>query len=261
MAHVHYLVLADEADEAALWALPRLQRHLADEVVLATPADIAFAAELTYTWDGHVERSQIALGDGRVLSDEGLWGVLNRFTTVYAEHWRRLGPQDAAYAESEIHAALLVWLDSLGDVVTNPPSPFWLGGAYLRPQVWRMHAAGVGMPVAPVRDAAGTLATDVDTGSDEYVDSGLSQIVPSLTSMRTVIVHRGEVFGDATPALAAWGRALAERVGVPLLGMDVGQTADGAHVLADVTVHPDLRLGGQPLVESIARQWAGGGEP
>jgi hypothetical protein len=271
MVEVAHLVLADEADEVALWAVDRLRRHRA-EVALVTPADVAFASELTYTWDGDVEHSRVELDDGRVIDSSQVGGVLNRFPAVYTEHWRRLGPQDAAYAEAEIHAACLVWLDSLGEVVTNPPSPYWLGGPYLRPQVWRALAARAGIPVAPVRETAGTLAVEVpDTGAPDestggspagspaespaYADQGLAELVPRLTSLRQLVVHRGEVFGDASPALADWGRSLADQVGIPLLGLDVGQTPDGAEVLADVTVHPDLRRGGEALIASLLRQW------
>jgi hypothetical protein len=287
MAEVAYLVLAEETDEVAQWARHGLQRRLAGEVALVTPADLAFADELTYVWDGRAERSRVTLDDGRVLDGARVRGVLNRFTTVYTDHWRRLGSQDATYAEAEIHAALLAWLDSLGDVVTNPPTPYWLGGPYLRPQVWRAQAARVGIPVAPVRESAGTLAVEPDgtvqdrtvpdgtvpdgtvpdgtvpdgtvpDGTDveqPYVDEGLTDALAGLTSLRRVVMHRGQAFGDASVTLAAWGRALADQVGVPLLGLDVARTEDGAEVLADVTVHPDLRLGGEPLLASVAHRW------
>ena len=258
MAEVTYLVLAEDADEVAQWAWEGLQRRLGGEVALVTPADLAFAHELTYSWDGRSERSSIRLDDGRTIDGAGVRGVLNRFSTVYTAHWRRLGQQDAGYAESEIHAAVLVWLASLGDVVTNPPTPYWLGGPYLRPQVWRAHAALLGIPVAPVRESAGTLARDPDEidVQRQYVDEGLADTLGTLTSLRQVVVHRDGAYGDPSPELAAWGRALAAQVGVPLLGLDVGRTHDGAELLADVTVQPDLRLGGEALLDSIAGLWS-----
>lgn len=280
MGEVAFLVLAEETDEVAQWARHGLQRRLAGEVgrhtgdgslagevALVTPADLSFADEVTYTWDGRVEHSRVTLDDGRTIDSARVRGVLNRFTTVYTEHWHRLGGQDAAYAEAEMHATFLVWLASLGDVVTNAPTPYWLGGPYRRPQVWRAQAARVGIPVAPVRESAGTLAVDntVDgagsghgaSGGDveQYVDEGLTGALGSLTSLRRVVMYRGQAFGDASPTVAQWGRALADHVGVALLGLDVGRTQDGTEVLADVTVHPDLRLGGEALLDAIARGW------
>jgi hypothetical protein len=262
MSELSFVVLADPTDEVALWAAAALRRHLGSSVALVSPADLAFARAFTYRSVGADEQSCVALDDGRVLESPRLRGVLNRLTGVYVEHWRRLGARDATYAEAEMHAAQLAWLHSLGSVVDNPPTPFWLGGTYRRPQQWRVTAQRLGIPAPGVRETAGSLVAAVGGAPEHgeaparYDDQGLLDALPDMSELRRLVTYRGQVFGDCDEQTSAWARALAHAAALPLLGVDVAVGSRGAPTVVDVTAQPDLRVGGEALVSCLARAWS-----
>lgn len=267
MSELSFVVLADPTDEVALWAAAALRRHLGSSVAAVSPADLAFARGFTYSSVAHEQRSRVVLDDGRVLEGRRLRGVLNRLTGVYVEHWRRLGARDATYAEAEMHAAQLAWLHSLGSIVVNPPTPFWLGGTYRRPQQWRATAQRLGLPAPGVREVAGSLArsgvgvSERDDPRTRYGDPGLSEALSEMSELRRLVVHAGRVFGDGDDQTSTWARALAREAALPLLGVDVAIDTHGASAVVDVTSQPDLRIGGEALLASIATTWCGGEHP
>jgi hypothetical protein len=63
-----------------------------------------------------------------------------------------------------------------------------------------------------------------------------------------------------SPELASSCTALAARTGTPLLGVTLAVEADGQPWFAGATPLPDLRLGGDPLLDGLARALSAPGE-
>ena len=86
----------------------------------------------------------------------------------------------------------------------------------------------------------------------------LRTIVPEGTPTVMVITLGNQVFGPTLPPhISDSCQALARLAQTPLLGIEltVGQSDDGARwTFAGATPMPDLRLGGEPLLNELARQ-------
>ena len=248
-APVEWLVLCHETDASALWAARGLRRRLDGRLEVVTPEILAFATMLEHRIEAGGQVVNIELADGRSIESEGLRGVVSRMITPSIEHWRALGAQDAEYVMAELTAFHLGWLGALRVPVLNPPSLHSLAGRFLRPGEARAMAAAVGVPCELYERST----------NDE---SGAAEVFCTWTSRGasvTVAVVGGSVFGPPVPpALADGCERLSECLGLPLLGLAFGMDDGGSLLLDRITPMPDLRIGGEPLLNRLAEVLQGG---
>jgi hypothetical protein len=246
-ASVEWLILCHSTDASALWAARGLQRRLDGRVDVVTPELLAFATLLEHRIGGDGQLVRIQLADGRVIRSEQLRGVVNRIVSPWVEHWRSKGPSDAEYVMAEAAAFHLGWLSALTVPVLNPPSPSSLAGAFVRPGEVRSIAFEMGIGCEPftrsTRDGKGA---DVDDASWH------------LRAANAVVVAR-RVFGiRMTSSLKERCVRLSDALGTPLLGLTFRPNPAGEPSLEHATPLPDLRVGGEALMDVLAGRLAEG---
>ncbi len=246
-ASVEWLILCHSTDAAALWAARGLQRRLDERVEVVTPELLAFAtlSEHQISPDGQLVHIQLA--DGRLIRSERLRGVVNRIVSPWVGHWLSNGPGDAEYVMAEAVAFHLGWLSALTVPVLNPPSPSSLAGAFLRPGELRLLAFQMGIACVPF-----TRSTRDDRGPD-----GSDASWP-LRAANAVVVA-GRAFGvQTTPSLNDRCVRLSEALQTPLLGLTFRPDPAGEPSLECATPLPDLRVGGEALIDVLAGALAEG---
>jgi len=248
-----WLILASQNDASALWAFHGLRdRGL-------QPLELIFAEMLPFSlrWEHRVDAREssitITLADGRIIRNSEVRGVLNRLTHVPLQHLS--GNPDYDYASQEYSAFFMSWLSSFRGPVLNPASSQGLAGAWRHISEWVWLAAQAGLPTPKYRQ---TSADDID----EMVE--LRKLFPAGTPTVTTVVVQDRVLGQSlTPEIERSCLKLAELAQTPLLGIDFAMTAVGAPwQFAGATPLPDLMLGGQPLLDHLARSLsAANGKP
>jgi hypothetical protein len=78
--------------------------------------------------NGSGDSGCVELIGGRLLRLEAIGGLINRVRYLPNQHFERAQPQERAYAESELSAFVLGWVNGVAGRVINPPLPFDLGG-------------------------------------------------------------------------------------------------------------------------------------
>jgi len=232
-----WLVVASEPDAAARWAAGRLRAAGCSPLALVTDADLAGA-----TWEHRLGNdgggTRLALADGSVIDSATVRGTLNRLTHVPPALVAPMGPDDRAYALQELSALVLSWLASLPGPVLNLPDPRGLCGAWRPPAEWALLASDAGL--CPVT---------VDGAAPPGAAGAWRVWSPHSPVPGDAIVVGDAVFAvrELDPATVAACRCLAARAATPILGL----AFDGDR-LAGVTPLPDLRDGGDDLVEELA---------
>lgn len=242
------LVLCDPHDAAALWAAEGLGRRGMAPVEVVTAAMLGRARRWEHRIRGGVVDVEITLEDGRRISSCQPQPVLNRLRVVPTKQLAAAAPADHDYAVAEFHALFSSWLAGYPGRMVNRPSPLYLGGQWHPPSGWSVHAARAGLCTAPYVQ-----------GSEHPLE--LSRLVagygylPSLAgrSVTVFVVAGTPVPGPPVPApvLDACGR-LADRVGDDLLGIELLPRPSGEWEFVAAGAVPDLRLGGEPLLDALA---------
>jgi hypothetical protein len=248
-----WLVLASEVDEAARWAAGRLPGAGLEPLRFVTDAELAGA-----TWDHRLDDDGVAttltLTDGRVIRSSEVKGTLNRLVQVPAGLITALAPADRDYAFHEFSALFMSWLASLPGPILNPPETRGLGGAWRSPAEWAMLAAESGVRSARV---------SFDSANEWPYAGGWRAWPPYAPIEEDVIVVGEAVFArDPVDAatLAAY-RRLARRAGTPILGIAFAcATCGGSQDVVAVSPLPDLRAGGDELIEALAAALRGDGK-
>lgn len=233
-----WLVIASSRDVSARWAYDRLSRLDLAQIEYVTDADLVDAI-----WQHEVSddgcRTILTLSDGRQIDTSQVSGVLNRFTHIPADMVAKVTPDDREYARQELYALVLSWLHSFEGHVLNPPDAMGLCGAWRADAEWAMLAHDVDIPSLPLN-------------CGEQGGGWLSY--PSMAiSPPAVVVIGDDVFSreDIDESISDKCRALTQRANTPILGLYfVDDLLNGATPL------PDLRAGGDELIESIAHSLA-----
>jgi hypothetical protein len=206
------VIAANPHDEVARWLAARWQ---ACGVALLTPAGLSVSGWRHYFPSS--DRSRVIL-DGREVAACEVTGVLTRMPCVYEQELGHIVPADRSYVAAEMTAFLLAWLSSLACPVLNRPTPNCLAGPNWRTEQWIHRAAGLGIPVRPLRRTSPCNCDEPDPPSDCEL---------------TVVGDR--CFGDSAPELSAHARLLARAAGVELLSVRfTGRDADGRFVSASL---------------------------
>ena len=233
------LVLCDEADISASWAVEALRRRGLAPTVL-TGLDLASVRGWRHTIGAAGAEIELRFDGGSIRGGD-VRGVLNRLSFLPRAWLDRVGGPDRQYAMQEMLAFYLSWLHALAAPKLNPPAPQGLCGNLRHPSAWVALAARAGLPMRPYRQA-----------SDG--DPVAFWQVPPDPAASTVFVVGSEVVGPA--ALAGPHRAaclrLAEAAGCPLLGIDFARGKEEGWHMVSASVIPDLRRGGEALAGALA---------
>jgi hypothetical protein len=251
-----YLVLCSTSDPSGLWAYEGL-KHLG-----IAPLELVLAESLAQPatrWEHRLDRTgahiKIALPDGRVLCGSRIRGAINRLHAPSPVPALRAAESDREYAQAELHAFYLSFLNALPGVVLNRPTPSGLCGAWHHASEWAVLAGRAGLPVRTYRQSAS------DAPEQFYVPQPPEGVVPC-----TFIACAGQVFGSELygvqlpeSTVQACSR-LAATAGAQMMGIDLYLDAQGGWNFASATPSPDLRIGGMPLLRRIANQLTEGGQ-
>jgi hypothetical protein len=237
-----WLAFCDSTDKAALWAVEGLRARGLAPLLWVSPEELARSR----CWEHRVNRTgadiAITLADGSSLEGQALRGVLNRLAAVPYEPLRHIEPEDREYPSQELTAFFLSWLHGLPCSVLNRATPQGLSGAWRHRSEWFWLAAQAGLPTPRYRQSS--------LPDGEVRDAkGTSPSSPLVT----VFVVGGHVVGEiASPSILSGCRRLARLTGTPLLGIDFTVDAGGAWTFSGATPQPDLRLGGNALLDALA---------
>ena len=238
------LVLCHEADTSALWAADALKARKLAPMVL-TGEDLAGVERWKHRVGAAAPDCEFSLSGGRRFVGRETRGVLNRLNCVPWAWQRRVGGPDRDYALQEMYAFYLSWLHALPGRKLNPPTPQGLCGNWRHPSVWAAMAARVGLPVQPFRQT-----------SDD--DPALPWRTTGASPTSTLHVIGAHVVGPAT-LVQSYREAclrLAAAAGAPLLGVDFSLDFAGVWRLTNVSIMPDLALGGEALADALAAELA-----
>ncbi|MFE4305289.1 hypothetical protein ACFRR6_04435 [Streptomyces sp. NPDC056891] len=234
-----WLVLCEPEDKAAMWAYTSLKERGLAPIELVAPRSLTRSERSAHRVEKDGASFEIGLPDGRALASGDIDGVLNRLAYAPVEHLVFTSRADTLYAMEEMSALVLSWLECIAPITVNRPSARGLSGAWRSAAEWTVLAARAGLPVAPL-----PLSSSLPAGP--HGDA------TATTTARTVVVLGERVFGaEPVRALVPACRRLAKLAGTDLLGIDLETDARDAARFAAATTLPDLRIGGDALVDRL----------
>jgi hypothetical protein len=244
-----WLILAQAADEAARWVYHGLRARGLAPLELVTAEALAQVTLWEHRLGAAGDAVTIRLADGRTMCSDTLRGALNRLVSVPPGAHIRAQPADRDYAMQELHALYMSWLRALPGPILNPPTGQCLSGEHRHASEWTALAARAGLPVSCYRQSSSDPRSA--WGTDQ---SGAPQPWGQpARPVHTVLVVGGHVVGEAAPpAVQAGCRRLAHLVHTPLLGVDFAAGEAGPWTFVGATPAPDLRLGGEPLLDVLS---------
>jgi hypothetical protein len=186
------------------------------------------------------DRVEVALRDGRLIRSDGVYGTLNRLLYPPQGDLLLIQAADRGYVFHELMAVFMGWLGALPGPMLNPPAPDCLSGRLRSFAEWVWLAGKVGLATPRYR-----------TSSDGGVfPPALHVRAPDAPAELTALFVVGDaVASPAVPeTVAAACRRLAALAHAPLLGFEFSS----GWTLAGVNARPDLRLGGEELLDALA---------
>ena len=243
-----WLMICSAHDVSALWAYHGLRARGLQPFELVTAEMLTTSARWEHTVGVDGANFNVTLADGRVIDNRYVNGVVNRLTHVPLQHLA--GTPDFEYAQQEYTALFMSWLKTLPAPIFNGVQSQGLSGAWRHVSEWVWMAAQSGLPTATYNQSS---HDDIDETKH------LRRIVPEGTPTTMAIVLGDHVFGPTLPPhIADACKALARLAQNRLLGIEL--TLGQSHRLwtfAGATPMPDLRLGGEALLNELARQLYG----
>lgn len=232
-----WMVLCDSDDLSALWAAQGLKSRGLQPLEIITPEMLVYNRQFLHHLTTFQRISQIVLADGRVINSGAICGTLNRLQFLPLAHLKGVTATDRLYAEQELYALFLSWLNCLPDPVLNRPTAQGLSGAWRHQSEWIWMASQAGL--ATMLYCQG----DKDTAP-----------LPQFPSVKhTITVVNDTCFGSVVPPTVASGSVrLGELSQTSLLGIDFQITSDGNWIFLNAQPLPDLRLGGEDLLDFLS---------
>ena len=238
-----WLVICSEQDQSALWAFHGLQARGLRPIELISAEMLPFALRWDHRVSAFDTSISITLADGRIITNRAVRGVLNRLTHVPLYHLN--GNPDYDYATQECSAFYMSWLYSLPEPILNRAGAQGLCGAWRHISEWVWLAARAGLPTPSYRQ----------TSSDQLDEMfEIRRLFPLGTQTTTSIVVQDQVIGESLPVEFREGCVrLAALSETPLLGIEFAPSESGkSWIFAGATPVPDLRLGGDALLDALA---------
>jgi hypothetical protein len=231
------VILCHPGDAAALWLAGMMRGEGAGRVELVTVEELVYSRRIVYRLSDAGSSGSIGLADGRTLRPETIAGLVNRVSYLPTQHFARALPADRAYAEAELNAFLLAWINGVAGRVINPPLPTALGGGTF-PLPTLIHFAAM----AGLRSEAWRASTVELEGA-----------TPPLRPTHAAVVFDGRMFGAVLPrALQDGCRRFAALTGVPLLQIEFNQSRERGFRFVNASGAVDFRIGGKPLARDLA---------
>lgn len=237
-----WLVLCEANDAPAHWAFDGLRKRGLLPLELITSEDLARPAR----WEHYVSTSEVyvsvQLHDGRTISSPAICGALNRLVMAPLATVPDVVPDDQSYACQELAAFFLSWLNALPGPLLNRPTAVDLSGNSCVESEWVRMAQQSGLPTAPYFESSARWRQNAPHATSDTVPR-----------REWVFVIRDKSIGRDLPAHIQKGCVrLAEVVSVDLLGVELALNEKGEWTFQTATVRPDLRLGGQALLDALA---------
>ncbi len=233
-----WLILCETNDLAALWVYEGLRDRG------FTPLEMVNVDALNYgiTWEHRLGSDNVTidikLSDGRRINNREIQGVINRLQNVPNENLILFHPSDRNYVIHELIAFFVSWLYALPKPVLNRPTPQGLSGYSRHISEWIWLAAQAGLPT-PNYVYSDNDFLDIDSGY--------------LSSVHNVFVVGNHFVGELTPPnLQKACLRLAELSKTALLGIKFAIGPNDTWTFAGATPFPDIRLGGQALLDTFA---------
>jgi hypothetical protein len=234
------VILCHPGDASALW-LAASMRELGAAIELVTVEELVYSRRIVYRLSDAGSAGTIVLADGRTLRPESITGLVNRVAYVPTAHFARALQTDRAYAEAELGAFLLAWINGVAGRVVNPPLPFSLGGAIVARPALMHFAAMAGLPTGGFRTSA---------DSHEATQS-------LLPATHAALLFDGRTYGTLLPRKLLEGcRRLAGFTGASLLQIQFNQSPERGYRFVSASSAVDFRLGGTPLARDLAQAFA-----
>ena len=240
-----WLVLSSSNDASALWAYQGLKSIGLEPLEHITAESLTVGARWEHTLGRAGVSVNATLVDGRAISHTDVRGTLNCITHVPPDSLGLIHPADREYVHQEHSSFLLSWLNALPQPIINRPTPWGLSGRWRHVSEWIYLAAKAGLPV-PYYRLSGRDLGDPTSGTTRAVSPG--------TPVTTLIVLGDAVLGaPAPPDIQAGCRRLTDLADTALLGVEFVAGPDGGWLFVGATAQPDLRLGGEALLNMLAR--------
>lgn len=236
-----WLVLCDSNDIPAMWAARGLQRRGLKPLEILTPDLLVYNRNLAHRLGDSQNKSVVELMDGRIIDSATIRGTLNRVRALPLTHLQIVKEADRTYAESELYALFTSWLYSFPQVMLNRPTPQGLSGQQLSALEWLNLAIKAGFTTLPYMQN--------DTQGMNYPN--LSKIA----IFKMVVLKQTCFAKEFTPIPAVINVQCAKLVNLTqtaLLGVDFYITPQGQWVFVGANTWPDLRLGGEELLDALA---------
>jgi hypothetical protein len=231
-----WLVLCTSDDLPALWAARGLAARGLQPLEIVTAEALMYNRSFEHRLVAGKASVRITLADGRVIDSATVRGTLNRIQTVPFLHLRAQ-PADRQYAEQELFALYLSWLDALPGKMLNRPTPRSLCGEWRHPAEWAWLANQAGLPASVY-------------GQSDVREAPAPRI--PAPSTRSIVVVDGICCGaSAPPDIAAGCSRLSEISAIPLLGIDFHVSRSDQWVFTSATPMPVLQLGGDKLQDAL----------
>jgi hypothetical protein len=235
-----YLVICSATDLPALWAYRGLKARGLAPLELIHAETLARSLRFEHRLGAAGVDIRIALPDGRTIGNHTIHGVLNRLAWLQLDQLPWVDSDDRDYATQELTAFFLSWLHAVSRPVVNRATPQGLAGQWRHGSEWVSLAARAGLPTQSYRQ------TSRDSGDAwEWPNKPLAA--------QTVLVIADRTFGAPAPAALLRGcLGLARLAETELLGIDFAVSEEGSWSFAGATALPDLRLGGEALLDILA---------
>lgn len=249
-----WLVLCSSSDSSGLWVYEGLRQLGVAPIELVLSDWLAYGSVWEHRLDASGTHLKITLPGGRVVCSSRVRGAINRLLMPAPGIAEQAAASDKEYAQAELQAFYLSWLNGLPGVVINRPTPIGLCGSWYHPSEWAYRASRAGLPVAAYRQSA-----------HDAPDHCYRSRLPEGAARLNLIAFRGEVFGgerrERLPETLVRSCArLAANAKAELLGIELYAAEDGAWTFANATPCPDLSAGGKSLLQSLAQAMKDGGE-
>jgi hypothetical protein len=240
-----WLVLCSSSDRSAIWAYEGLRQRGLEPMRLVTTEEFDYRVH----WEHRVRVGgasvRLTLGDGTSIGSGDLCGVLNRIEYVPSGNLLLIQPLDRDYVLEELSAYFLSWLYALPGPMLNRPSPQGLSGQWRHASEWLCLAARAGLPAATYRQSSHDLSQGTSTATS---------VAPPGTPVRTILVVDGQLAGGPAPAHIVEGcLRLGALAKTELLGAEFTVETGDRWTFVGATTHPDLRPGGERLLDLLAR--------
>lgn len=237
-----YLVLCSSSDTSGLWVYQGLRQLGVGPIELVFSESLAFGSHWEHRLQGGVTQFRVTLPDGRVLCSSRIQGAINRLLAPAQGNERQAAASDREYAQAELYAFYLSWLQGLPGILINRPGVLGLSGPWYHTSEWVCRASRAGLKAPVYRQSA-----------HDTAKRGYESLAPEGATTINLITFRGEVYGGrvAEPVARACAK-LAKDATTGLLGIELYAGQNGEWAFASATPWPPLSVGGTPLLRSLA---------